>query len=172
MAEEGTRVVSRRDPITTTVTLADGSTVKFEAREIPRWRGRNDLANAIIQQYAKAMNEWLHSTEIDGEILLEGSAFEEIIEYDRLFHLAYGGYENYTKEKREVTPPPQELLDAFERLDYQGMLDVLVAALEVNGLERQAYMLDRSKKDQRSQETSVNSNDGAGQKMESLPVSG
>lgn len=173
MAEERKHVVSRREPITTTVTLADGREVQFAAREIPRWRARNDFANEVVLQYTAAMNEWLHSvmTE-DNEVLLQGQAFEAVIDYGRLFHLAYGNYEQYEPQNKTVIAPPPELAKAFEELDFDGMIAVLNAALEINGLERQQYMLDRSKKDLDQPMNPPSQSGDAGPKMESSPASG
>lgn len=171
MPEERTVVVSRREPVTTVVEMGDEK-LKFDAYEIPRWRGRNDLANELVKQYAKAMNEWLHTTEIDGEVLLEGNAFEEIIDYDQLFILCYGSYNNYTKDSREVLPPDPALIEQFERLNQPAMVAVLSGALEVNGLERMAYMLDRSKKDLKTPAISESPSESDGPRMESLPASG
>jgi hypothetical protein len=173
MAEERKHVVSRREPITTTVVQADGTEIAFKAHEIPRWRARNDLANEVVHQYTNAMNGWLHSVQVDNdEILLQGDAFEALIEYDKLFLMGYGSYDAYDPKDKQITPPPADLGEAFERLDFAGMIAVLNAALEINGLERQQYMLDRSKKDPDQQTLPTSLNDDAGQKMESSPASG
>lgn len=172
MAQEE-RVVSRRDPEITSAVLADGRTFAFKAYEIPRWRARNDFGNEVVQQYTKAMNEWVHSVQTEDEsIILAAQAFEAVMDYDKLFLMGYGWYGDYTLDNKQITPPPADVLDAFEQLDFPTMIAVLVASLKVNGLEQQLYMLDRRSKGQSQPESLPKPSADAGQKMESSAVSG
>lgn len=173
MPEERKHVVSRREPITVVVTGDDGEEISFKAREIPLWRARNDLANEVVHQYTAAMNGWLHTAQTtDESVVLQGDAFESLIDYDRLFLMGFGSYESYTPQEKTITPPPAELLQAFDRLDFTGMIAVLSAVLEVNGLEQQVYMIDRSKKGPSPSQDPVSTSDDDGQKMEFLHASG
>lgn len=155
MADERVRVASRREPIITVVEV-DGKKLKFEAKPISRWRARNDAGNKVVAEYTKAMNAFVHGYNEGDDFLLTGQLFEHAMPYLDLFEAFY----------------PDGPKDDFELLDYDSMIAVLDAALEVNDLQSQAYMLDPRKKEQRLETNSPSSSADDGAKMESSADSG
>lgn len=171
VADKRVRVVSRREPIITVVDLGDEK-LEFVAHEIPRWRARNDFGNFIVQKYTEAMNSFVHVEPVGDDFLLRGQLFEKALDYGSMFRWAYGSYDSYTDETPEPEPPSAELLAAFEKLDWDGAIAVLEAALEVNGLEGQQYMLDPRKSVPKAPVTLESLTGESGPKMESLAASG
>lgn len=171
MSDGRTRVASKREPITTTVEV-DDKVLVFQAKPIPRWRARNEFGNTIVALYTKAMNSFVHGYNEGDDFLLTGELFEHAMPYDQLFDWGYGSYDDYSVDNPKPEPASPALHEQFELLDFDSMVIVLEAALEINGLESNAYMLDPRKKDLSLLTSLANSNGEDGQKMESSVASG
>lgn len=119
---------TRREPIAIKI-----GTHSFVAAPLP-WRKRNDLGEAIVQSYGKALQQSIFSTgskDADGNEIIDFHFGEASIDYEAVIKLAY---------------PDGPDMEAFDSLTFGQLVDeVLEAALVVNGLERQRYMLDLGK---------------------------
>lgn len=139
---------TRREPI---VVKFEKST--FVAEPLP-WRKRNDLGEAIVQSYGAALQQSLASTvtDADGNEQIDLHFAEAQIAYDKIIPLAF---------------PGNDAAD-FADLPFEVLVDeVLEAALVVNGLERQRYMLDMGKAVAGPELSAPGSDDGP--KIESSP---
>ncbi len=120
MSEER-RVVSRHDPI-----IVEADDVSVEIRPVP-WRQRNQLGTCIAQSYTNALNESLATNRDEaGNFTFDARPFESFFDYEAVLTMALPGV-----SKTEI-----------DKLDFDGILTVLDAVLEVNRLERMAHMLD------------------------------
>lgn len=147
------RVVSRREPIVVSVEgVAD-----FAAHPLP-WRKRNDLGNLISEEYIRSLNDILG----DAEPTAEGaprqvgkiSLIESGMNYIAYLELAF----------------PDNSTDDYEALDFEAIVAVLSAALEINGLDRLLFMVNPAVKGPETEpEEAEQAADGA--RIESLPVS-
>ena len=168
---EGRRV-TRREPITTTVVLGGGKEVEFIAHPLP-WRKRNDFGEALNSMYSAALNEELKiDTNAEGVAVgLVGGFFDAHMDYPGLFTLGYSTYD----DELNAIEPAAALTKTFDQLDFDPMIEVLGAVLEVNGLERIAHLLDPERKVLRLTGASESANEettSAGEKMESPSDSG
>lgn len=119
------RRVSRPSTINIEVITGDSAARSFEAKPLP-WRARNDLGDEVVQQYLNALNEGMRQIGEGTDAKLIGKLMEAMIDYDKLFTISY----------------PQGSVEYFHELTFTQMMEVLNAALEVNLLGRQRYMID------------------------------
>lgn len=139
---------TRREPI-----VVKFEKLTFVASPLP-WRKRNDLGEAIVKSYGAALQRSLTSTtkDADGNEVIDFHFSESGIAYDKIIPLAF---------------PDQNEAD-FADLPFEVLVDeVLEAALVVNGLERQRYMLDMGKAVVGPSDLATASDDGP--KTESSP---
>lgn len=148
MADLRERKTTRREPISITAELANGDEHKFDAKPLP-WRVRNDLGEAINAMYANALNLEIRAlTDDDGNVTgLQGSMFEKVMDYPGLFIFAFSEWEiDDAGEAKAKKPPSKADTAAFNQIDFDQMIEVLVAALDVNGLDRLVHLLDPERK--------------------------
>lgn len=150
------RIVSRREPIVVDVEGVG----EFSARPLP-WRKRNDLGDLISAEYITALNKILGQAEPLAENEAKGptqvkpiSLIESGLDYTKYLELAF----------------PDTDKSQYEALDFEAVIAVLSASLEVNGLERLGFMIDPAKKGPETEpEPDAEATDGV--KIESLPDS-
>lgn len=150
------RRVTRREPITVKVDV-EGQETTFLAHPLP-WKQRNDFGNLVLSEYSDAITRLLDKEEEDGVVKrLTPKLFESVMDYPKLFAVGFAGVQE----------------SDFEKLDFDQMLVVLGAALEVNGLERYSHMLDPDRvKDPATGVSEVEAPAEDGSKMESSTASG
>lgn len=146
------RIVSRREPIVVDVEGVG----EFSAHPLP-WRKRNDFGNLISEQYIASLNVILGQSKPAEEGQVQRiSLIESGLDYIAYLELAF----------------PDMPKDDFEALDFDAVVTVLTAALEINGLDRMVFMIDPAKK---GPETEPEPDEGeeadAGGKIASLPDS-
>lgn len=125
-----TRSVTRREPIVITVDTGGKEPLTFEAHPLP-WRKRNDLGELLLQSYSNTLNQLVAGAQSgDGIASMSVGLFEQGLDYLGLFAIAY----------------PNVKESALDALDFDQMVEVLSAALEVNGFDRLVHMLDPDRK--------------------------
>lgn len=120
------RQVHRREPII--VELDNGR--EFEARPLP-WLKRNELGNEIVTQGVEKVNDfvrmYVEETDIGTSIpQLEMSFIDRLKDYPKILGMAY----------------PQQPPEDFEDLSFEEIIELLVAALEVNKLDPLRPLID------------------------------
>lgn len=130
MTDEPTPIQSRRTPVVVDVVGTDGKDHKFEAVPLA-WRDRNQLGALMVQEYTNATNKAItFDRDEAGTVTGVHIQFAEtLIDYPNILALAF----------------PKYKAPDFDICDFQSLIEVLTAALKVNGLERQVYMLDLGK---------------------------
>lgn len=112
------RRVSRKEGISVHVERIDKT---YTAEPLP-WRKRNDFGDEVIQQYLSALNKAIEQ----GKEGLIARLMESEIDYEKLCKMAF------------PTSSPKDI----ENLSFHEVIAILGAALDVNDLSRQMYMLD------------------------------
>jgi hypothetical protein len=112
------RRVSRKEGISIHIERIDKT---YTAEPLP-WRKRNDFGDEVIQQYLSALNKAIEQ----GKEGLVARLMESEIDYEKLSKMAY----------------PMSSPKDIENLSFHEMIEILGAALDVNDLGRQIYMLD------------------------------
>ena len=112
------RRVSRKEGISVHIERIDKT---YTAEPLP-WRKRNDFGDEVIQQYLSALNKAID----EGKEGLIARLMESEIKYDELVKMGFPG------------SSPKDV----ENLSFHEILALLGAALDVNDLSRQMYMLD------------------------------
>lgn len=121
------RVVTRQEPIT--VEVASTQHV-FEAKPI-FWRDRQDFGTAIAADYSHSM---------------EGIAPRITQDETGNSHLLYE-FNDLDYQALLKRGYPAEKNGAFDKLDIWEMVELLKVAMEANGLQKLAYMVDPRIKD-------------------------
>ena len=119
------RRTSRPEPIITEVESVDSKMLRFEAVPLP-WRERNDFGDEMVQQHLTALNEGIQEIGEGKDAHLVGKRMDAMIDYEKLFKMGY----------------PNGSTEDFQQLTFEQMMEVLSAALDVNLLESQRYMID------------------------------
>lgn len=148
-ADQSPRRATRREPIEVPTELPDGSEVVFTAKPMP-WRLRADFGELINKQFTGAINKALEAVRDEsGQFTgLEGELVERNIDYPGIFVFAFTTYKVSEDGSIESEPPSERDHAIFSNLlEFDQMIAILDAALEVNGLERLGHMLDPRKKD-------------------------
>jgi hypothetical protein len=171
------RMATRREPITVTVDIGASKPVEFVAKPLP-WTKRNDVGDAVNLMYGAALTHELQATrDEEGNLTaLQGGLFEKGMDYRGLFVLGYSEYD--VDDDGEVSvkaEPPKSLMGAFNRLEFDQMIEVLTAVLDVNGLDRIKHLLDPERKKALLIGESgppISETTDAGEKQESVTASG
>jgi hypothetical protein len=147
------RQAHRRESIVTEI----DEKLSFEAKPL-QWQARNDFGNSIVQQHAQSVNEAVKLyVDPDTDVpQLEAKLYERVQDPMALLALAY----------------PEVKADAYRNLTWRQLIELLLAALDVNELQHLKRIIDPNSQPP-TENGGTQSSDGAmenllGQRIESL----
>lgn len=131
MAADTDRRITRQDPITVVVDIGDGKELSLTAVPLP-WRKRNDLADLILNSSNQAFNNLVAIASGDADVptTMNTSFYDSQMDYAGILVFCY----------------PDVKQDDLDQLSFDQIIEVIDAALHLNGLDRLGYLVDPDRK--------------------------